>query len=166
MYNEISYGKIKEWFNAKDYRIKLLKFVCKVFPLLVYIGYPLLLLYLMITWDSRILESITVPLGVFVTVTLIRKFMNFERPYECLNIEPLMQKDTKGLSFPSRHTASAAVIGMTFLYINIPLGIIYLSIALFIGLSRICAGVHFPRDVIAGFLYAVVMSVFFFYVVS
>lgn len=165
MYDEISYGKIREWFTAKEYRFKILKFIYKIFPIAVYLGYPLLLMYLILSRDDRILESITVPLGVFVTVTLLRRFINSARPYERLKIEPLMLKDTKGLSFPSRHTASAAVIGMTFLYINVPLGIVFLTIAALIGISRVCAGVHFPRDVIAGLLYAVIMSVFFFYVV-
>ena len=73
-------------------------------------------------------------------------------------------KNTKGKSFPSRHTASAAVIAMTLLYVNIPVGIVFLAIALLIGISRICARVHFPRDVAAGYLYSVIMSVLFFYI--
>lgn len=164
MYSEKTYGKIREWFLQADYRYKFLKFVYKILPIFVFVGYPLLLLFLLITKDGRILQSITVPLGVFVTVTIIRKFINAQRPYEKLNIKPLMQKDTKGLSFPSRHTASATVIAMTFLFINIPLGAAFLTVAALIGLSRILAGVHFPRDVLAGFFYAIVMSLIFFYV--
>lgn len=164
MYSEKTYGKIREWLLQADYRYKSLKFVYKILPIFVFISYPLLLVFLLITKDDRILQSITVPLGVFVTVTIIRKFINAQRPYERLNITPLMQKDTKGLSFPSRHTASAAVIAMTFLFINIPLGIVFITVSALIGLSRIIAGVHFPRDVLAGFGYAVVMSLIFFYV--
>lgn len=165
MYSEEAYGKIRRWFISAEYRYKILKLVYKFLPIVVYIGYPLLLVYLIVTRDGRLLQSFTVPLGVFVTVTLIRKFINAQRPYERLQIEPLMIKNTKGQSFPSRHTASAAVIAMTFLYINVPLGIVFLSITVLIGFSRVFAGVHFPRDVIAGFLYAVAMSILFFYVI-
>lgn len=165
MYNEETYGKIRQWFTAAEYRYTILRFVYKVFPILVYIGYPLLLAYLAVTHDRRILQSITVPLGVFVTVTLIRKFINAMRPYERLQIEPLIAKNKKGSSFPSRHTASSAVIAMAFLYINVPFGILFLIITVFIGISRILAGVHFPRDVIAGFAYSVIMSLLCFYVI-
>ena len=164
MYNEEQYNKIKSFITAKKSRLYILKFIYKILPIFVFISYPTLLVYLIVTHDNRLLECITVPLGVFVTVTLIRKFINFNRPYEKLDIEPLIHKSTKGKSFPSRHTASAAVIAMTIFYINIPLGAVFLAVALLIGLSRICAGVHFPRDVAAGYLYSVIMSVLFFYI--
>lgn len=164
MYSKESYGKIRAWFLIKGYRLNLLKFVYKVLPIFVFIGYPLLLIYLIITGSGKLLQCITVPLGVFVSVTVLRKFINAARPYERLEIQPLMVKDTKGLSFPSRHTASSTVIAMTFLFVNIPLGIAFLIVAALIGLSRIFAGVHFPRDVLAGFLYSVIMSALFFFV--
>lgn len=164
MYNEEQYSKIKSFITAKKSRLYILKFIYKILPIFVFIAYPTLLVYLIVTHDNRLLECITVPLGVFVTVTLIRKFINFNRPYEKLDIEPLIHKSTKGKSFPSRHTASASVIAMTIFYINIPLGAVFLAVALLIGLSRICAGVHFPRDVAAGYLYSVIMSVLFFYI--
>lgn len=164
MYSEETYKKISSWFLTKNYRLKVLKFVYKILPIFVFISYPLLLIYLLITGNSKLLQCITVPLGVFVSVTLLRKFIDASRPYERLDIKPLMSKDTKGLSFPSRHTASSSVIAMAFLFVNMPLGIVFLSIAILIGLSRILAGVHFPRDVLAGFLYSVIMSCIFFFV--
>ena len=164
MYSEEQYSKIKSFITAKKSRLHILKFIYKILPIFVFIAYPALLVYLIVNHDNRLLECITVPLGVFVTVTLIRKFINCKRPYEKLNIEPLIRKSTKGKSFPSRHTASAAVIAMTIFYINIPFGTVFLAVALLIGLSRICAGVHFPRDVAAGYLYSVIMSVLFLYI--
>lgn len=164
MCSEQTYNKIIAWFTSKKIRLSLLKFVYKTLPLVVFVAYPILLLYLTITRDGRILQSITVPLGVFVTLTLIRKFLNFERPYEKYDIKPIFPKKTEGLSFPSRHTASAAVIAMTFLFINPIFGAVFLAISALIAVSRVFAGVHFPRDVIAGFLYAVILSAIFFYV--
>ena len=161
---EVFYGKLSQWYKAKKIRLILLKFIYKAFPNFVLVTYPLLLGYLIFMRDSRLLRCITVPLGVFITLSLIRKYLNFQRPYEKYNIIPLFAKSTKGNSFPSRHTACAAVISMVILYLYIPVGIAYLVISAFIALSRICGGVHFPKDVIVGYLYAVVLGAVFLFI--
>lgn len=163
MINQSAYQKLHEFVTAKQIRLKLLKFIYKILPVFVFFAYPLLLLYLLLKRNDCLLRAITVPLGVFSTVTLIRKFLNFKRPYEQLEITPLFPKNTQGNSFPSRHTACAAVIAMTFFYVNAPVGTAFLVVASLIAASRVVAGMHYPRDVIAGFLYSVVMSVIFFY---
>lgn len=106
--------------------------------------------------DIRIIKCIAVPAFMFITLSAARHIMNFPRPYEKYEITPIIPKNKKGRSFPSRHTASAAVIGVTFLYVFPPLGIVFLIIAAFVGISRAVCGVHFPRDVIAGYLYAMI----------
>ena len=163
MFSQAAYLKLHGFIVSKKYRFNILKFIYKILPVFVFIAYPILLVYVLFNRIDCLLRCITVPLGVFITVTLIRKFLNFSRPYEQLEITPLFPKETKGKSFPSRHTACASVIAMTFLYVNIPIGIIFLSVAVLIAASRVAAGVHYPRDVIAGFLYSVIMSVIFFY---
>ncbi|MDE7390527.1 MAG: phosphatase PAP2 family protein, partial [Lachnospiraceae bacterium] len=151
-------------FKENKFRMGFITFIYKILPLFVFVSYPVLICYLILTGSAKLLQCITVPLGVFVTVTLIRKFINAQRPYEKLNITPLMNKTTKGKSFPSRHTASGIVIAMAFLYVNPVIGAVYLAVALLISLSRVLSGVHFPRDVAASIVYAVAMSCLFFYV--
>ena len=51
----------------------------------------------------------------FAAVTLFRKAVNAPRPYETLGIDPLIEKDTAGRSFPSRHTFSLFMIAATWL---------------------------------------------------
>ena len=114
----------------------------------------MLIAYLIYFHDIRIIKCIAVPAFMFITLSAARHIMNFPRPYEKYEITPIIPKDKKGRSFPSRHTASAAVIGVTFLYISPPLGVVFLVIAVFVGISRAVCGVHFPRDVIAGYAYA------------
>ena len=164
MLTQAAYEKLQSFVTAKKYRQRILKFIYKILPVFVFVSYPLLLLYVLLKRSDHLLRCITVPLGVFATVTLIRRFLNFRRPYEQLKITPLFPKDTKGKSFPSRHTACAAVIAMTFLYVNVPFGAVFLVVAALIAGSRVIAGVHYPRDVIAGFLYSVVMASIFFYI--
>ncbi len=157
------YKKISAPFVKSRPLMLILKIIYKILPIIVFISYPLILGYLVFTHDTRLFRCISVPLGVFLSLSVFRALLNAQRPYEKYGTKPLFSKETKGKSFPSRHTASAAVIGMAALYVNTILGSVFLAVSVLIALSRIIGGVHFPKDVAAGFLYAVVMGVIFFY---
>jgi len=58
----------------------------------------------------------------------------------------------KGFSFPSQHTAIVTVLGVVIFSLNKKLGILILISALFVGLSRIVLGVHYPVDVLGGWV--------------
>ena len=93
------------------------------------------------------------PLIAFLSVTIIRKLINRKRPYEYMNIKPLVSHK-RGQSFPSRHTLSAMIIALVTYSINQVLGIIMIILASLIGICRILAGVHHISDVIVGAMYA------------
>lgn len=89
----------------------------------------------------------------FVLVSLMRYFIDCERPYEIIDYEPLVEMRVKrksGKSFPSRHTFSAFVIGTIALWHNPLLGAASILAGVMIGIERMFLGVHFPRDVIVG----------------
>ena len=88
----------------------------------------------------------------FLLVSVFRNLYNAKRPYELLEIQPLIHKDKKGKSFPSRHVFSVFVIAMTFLWLCPPAGVVFLVVGVLLALCRVIGGVHFPRDVIAGAL--------------
>ena len=105
--------------------------------------------------------AIAVPAVSFVLLSVFRRTVNFPRPYEVFETPPVIPKSTKGKSFPSRHVFCVAIIGVTALYAlpKLPvIGIIILVIAVLMAVLRVCSGVHFPRDVIAGFLCGVLMG--------
>lgn len=91
-----------------------------------------------------------VPGIAFVLLSFFRDKYNAPRPYETLDIDPLIRKNTKGHSFPSRHVFSFAVIACAFWYVNPVIGAISMCGAVLMALIRVLGGVHFPRDVIAG----------------
>ena len=112
--------------------------------------YPLGLLWLLATKDSRLPACVLVPGSGFAAVTVFRRLCNAPRPYEALDITPLKEKDKRGQSFPSRHVFSCAVIAVTALYLLPPLGAGLLAVTAVLALCRVVLGVHWPRDVVAG----------------
>ena len=83
--------------------------------------------------------------------TVLRRKLDLPRPYDQPGFTPLVAKETRGRSFPSRHALSAAVLVAVWLYFYPFVGRIMTAVALGIGALRVMAGVHFVRDVAAGF---------------
>ena len=120
---------------------------------IMYLAYPILLILLGIRGDYRILLwTIFVPGAAFAVLTAVRAKINRPRPYETWDIDPLIHKDTKGNSMPSRHVFSSAVISMAWLRILPPVGAALLVISAAAALIRVIGGVHYPSDVMIGFL--------------
>lgn len=141
---------------------KFLKFVYKFTPYIHYIGYPLLLFYLVIIWDLRFIKVFTIPLFTFLAVTVMRILINRLRPYEKTNIKPLFPKKTKRKSFPSRHVASSVIITFSFLYINVWLGAASLLVTITIAVLRPIAGIHYPSDVLGAAFISSLFGLLFF----
>ena len=131
----------------------------------MYLAYPVLLVYLFfygrISSYFSFWKALLVPGISFVVLTVGRALINRPRPYETFGIAPVIPKDTKGNSFPSRHVFSATIIAMTFLLMS-PwswLGMVFLMISIALAVVRVVSGVHYISDVVAGVLVAVVAAV-------
>jgi membrane-associated phospholipid phosphatase len=114
------------------------------------------LIVLAVQRDSRLLKAVLVPAVSFVLLSLYRRWNNAKRPYEVLDIQPLIQKDTKGKSFPSRHVFSVFVIAMTFLWLKPWLGVVFLAAGVLLAACRVIGGVHWVKDVVVGALAGIV----------
>ena len=82
--------------------------------------------------------------------TLLRDRLNRPRPYEQPGFEPLVHKETRGHSFPSRHALSAAVLAMVWMYFYPAAGWVMVGITALICAGRVLTGVHHVRDVVFG----------------
>ena len=108
-----------------------------------------------------------IPAAGFLLVTLIRKKLNRPRPAQLFHFVPLVQHED-GCSFPSRHTSSAFLITCALFwlcrYTALPavFPLIAAVSAVLTALSRVVAGVHFPRDAIAGAAFGIGFSVLCF----
>jgi membrane-associated phospholipid phosphatase len=146
---EERYQRISAPFRGKE---KLVTWANRLLTNLTYVCYPLLLLLLAIQWDVRFWKALLVPAISFVLLTLVRKKIDAPRPYQVLNIDPLIHKDTQGKSMPSRHVFSIFIIAATWLWIVPAVGMVFLVFGTLLACLRVIGGVHFPRDVLVGAL--------------
>ena len=118
--------------------------------------------YLQQGLGKQVLIYVFIPASGFVILSLLRKKINAPRPYEVWEIVPLLDRDSPGQSMPSRHVFSATIISMVCLYASLSVGVILLVFSALLGLVRVLGGVHFPKDVVVGYICALVWGVLFF----
>ena len=97
---------------------------------------------------------------------LVRVRINAPRPYEALDIRPLLVKDTRGHSFPSRHVFSVFVIACTIGIHTQWAGIAPGAVGAPISAIRVLAGIHFPRDNLADMLSGIACGLIGFLILS
>ncbi len=161
--NAAQYERLTARLRARPGLCKALVVADRVLELAFYPAYVLLIAYLLFlgspVQDSSplnplLLPCVLIPVSGLLVTSLLRKGLNRPRPYEALEIDPLIKKDTKGQSFPSKHAYSSVVIALCWWQANAVMGAVLLTAALAICLLRVVGGVHFPRDVFAGALIA------------
>ena len=103
-----------------------------------------------------------IPASGFVILSFLRKKINAPRPYEEWDIKPLLDRDSLGQSMPSRHVFSATIISMACLHASLSVGVILLVFSALLGLVRVLGRVHFPKDVVIGYICGLVWGVIFF----
>ena len=159
---EKSYQRCMAW-TEKYIGVNRVRVLVKLLTVITVLGYGVTIVGLLIQRDFWVLRVILVPAAGFVAVSLLRRCLGAKRPYEKYAFTPLLKKDTKGNSFPSRHVFSNIIIAMAVLSVWVPGGILLMVCGAFLAVLRVITGVHFPRDVIAGGVIAVVMGVLGFF---
>ncbi|WP_247932090.1 phosphatase PAP2 family protein [Streptococcus mitis] len=118
--------------------------------------------YLQEGLGKQVLIYVFIPASGFVILSFLRKKINAPRPYEEWDIKPLLDRDSPGQSMPSRHVFSATIISMACLHDSLSVGVILLVLSAILGLVRVSGGVHYPKDVVVGYICALVWGVIFF----
>ncbi len=159
------YERVRPFFVTHPYYLSLLKWtnrlVTLLMPLLYF--YVLWAAYLKASKTWIVLAYLLVPATGFIVLSVIRKRMDWPRPYELGTFPPLLNREGKGSSMPSRHVFSAAIISTVAWGVHPLLSVLGLSLALLLAGVRVLAGVHFVRDVVVGFLSAILWGFFWFY---
>ena len=153
-------GKIEK----KPIFLRLLRAFNRLMTVVLPIVYLTLLAatYFQEGFGKQVWMYVFVPASGFVILSLFRKKINAPRPYEVWEIVPLLDRDSPGQSMPSRHVFSATIISMACLHASLIMGMICLTLSAFLGLVRVLGGVHYPKDVVVGYICALVWGVIFF----
>ena len=161
----------QEWYDHiagniknKPFLLSLLKSFNRLMTVVMPIVYLTLLVttYLQQGFGKQVLIYVCIPASGFVILSFLRKKINAPRPYEEWDIKPLLDRDSPGQSMPSRHVFSATIISMACLHASLSVGVILLVLSALLGLVRVLGGVHFPKDVVVGYICALVWGVIFF----
>lgn len=159
------YIKITEPLRQDPEKTKRVVLMNQILTGVVFILYPIYVVVLYAKRDPNLLRAILVPAVSFVLVTVFRKMLNVPRPYEKFDIPPVIAKDTKGKSFPSRHVFSVFIIAVTIFSSYPLLGILVGLIGVAMAVIRVFGGVHEVRDVVVGAVIGFVCGVIGFYVI-
>ncbi len=82
------------------------------------------------------------------------------------NIQNLVSHPNVTDSFPSGHTTLVFAFAISIYLYNKKIGIFLIILSVFVGISRIIVGVHFPLDIFVGFLIGSAVPIIVHYFVS
>ena len=161
----------QEWYDyvagnleSKPFLLSLLRAFNRFMTVVMPIVYLTLLAttYLQEGLAKQVGIYLFIPASGFVILSFLRKKINTPRPYEKWDIKPLLDRDSPGQSMPSRHVFSSTIISMACLHASLTMGMICLTLSAFLGLVRVLGGVHYPKDVVVGYICGLVWGVIFF----
>ncbi len=159
----ISYLDLTNRIKANNGLVTVLSILDKAITCITVILYIFLLVYAFFQskYDNGILlyRSILVPAVSFVVVSIFRRIISSPRPYEVYGFAPVLEKNTVGKSFPSRHVFSIFMIAMTYLQISVTMAVVISLMGIVLAAIRVLGGVHFVKDVVAGIAIAVIIGV-------
>jgi undecaprenyl-diphosphatase len=129
----------------------------------------LIAFYLFIWYDPYLLSNLCyVFLVGLIIIVIIKKIVDRSRPFDTLEKSELkvLEKKPSSKSFPSWHSYNITAYGLLFgfFFLKSPVITIIMQIlALIVSFSRIQLGVHYPSDVIIGYVIGIlgcIISVF------
>ena len=97
--------------------------------------------------------------SVYFIALILKNLLHISRPFLALpDISPLFIKTT--YAFPSEHASFFMVLAISIFLLHKKVGYIFMFFALIIGVARIIAGVHFPVDILGGFILGALVAYF------
>ncbi|MFA6251373.1 MAG: phosphatase PAP2 family protein [Candidatus Paceibacterota bacterium] len=97
-------------------------------------------------------------ISAWVIANILKIIIQAPRPYLVLeNVVPLLQKTD--FSFPSGHATFYMALAMALYFSHKKVGYLFGLVAFLIGLTRIIIGVHFPIDILGGFILGILVAI-------
>lgn len=99
---------------------------------------------------AMLLAFLALPIAVLLIKAIHLIFFE-PRPFVDFHFSPLISHNADA-SFPSRHAAIMSVVAFSYTYLKSKWAPVLLFFMLWVGAARIFVGVHFPQDIIGGFV--------------
>ncbi|WP_019241142.1 MULTISPECIES: undecaprenyl-diphosphatase [Bacillus] len=128
--------------------------------MIYFLAFALLVFWFTRTRQNRLMVGSAVfsfALAELIGKSLGHFYSNYQPFVELSNVSKLIEKDI-GNSFPSDHTMVFFAICFTFFLFNKRFRSLWLFLAIFVAISRMWVGVHYPADVLTGAAVAIVSS--------
>lgn len=130
---------------------------------LVYLS-VLIIPYLWLRREQHDLIRISVTVvAAFAVSEALKTYFAIPRPFVVEEFTPLVNispRDFYG-SFPSGHATFLAALGSAIFFTEKFPGALVLILGVLVGIGRVLAGVHYPIDILGGFVIGVVAAAFF-----
>ena len=108
---------------------------------------------------EQVIHALVACATAFIIAFLIKIFFPTLRPFIINGKEvEVMLKPVDG-AFPSEHTTLAFALATTIFMHDRKVGLVYLILALAIGVSRVLANVHYPIDIVGGAFLGTIVAV-------
>ncbi len=93
----------------------------------------------------------------WVIAKIVKIFLQIPRPFDAFPQVQSLFTET-GFTFPSGHATFFGALAVTLFLSHKKAGYIFMGFGLVIGLARIVGGVHFPIDILGGFVLGAIVS--------
>lgn len=128
-----------------------------------YLQYALGLLFVLLVYRARerfflfwvpVISGVIARLGV---VPFIRLLYHRPRPFLVYNVHQLIAETGK-YSFPSGHSALFFALAAAIYFYDKKWGVWFFIAAIFMNISRVIAGIHYPSDILGGLVVGVAVA--------
>jgi len=100
-------------------------------------------------------------ISAYIFVSILKSFIFSPRPFLLFEeVRPLFLHGGVD-SFPSGHAVFFSALAMSLFFVHKRVGILYFVVALIVGLARITSGVHFPLDILVGYILGISIAILF-----
>jgi len=122
--------------------------------------YAITSLYTAYFIPDKLVLFLIVPFSLLVLNKILRKIIKRVRPADAFDLSLPVERSLE-FSFPSNHATSSMIIALAILFLNLHFGIIMIFMSILTSVSRIMTGLHYPFDVIFGWILALTFGIAF-----
>ncbi len=156
------YDAIISYISARPWLSKTLITVNCLLTAIGYVAFVALIAACLVAGEYEVAaKKVIICAAGFCAVSALRYCLSAQRPYEKLDIKPLVDKTTAAKSFPSRHAFCMFLIAFAWIDWCFYVGCVLLAMGFILGCVRVVLGLHWPRDIAAAACFACLFGVLF-----